>query len=201
MEILIFAIAVLIAKYFWENRLYYYLAYKIPTSSFDRSLKGLYTALTGDNKTVFKLIHDAYNNINVCSKTCVGTMFVGIIKLNDVKLVMNSKYCLDKPYFLKFAKLYQGSLFGHIEYWQSHRKIMNPFFGIQTLRSLFPIFNEKSKILVQSLKDKEGKNEFDVLHFMTALTLETIMKVMEYDFDLQNKESKSRDVFIENLVE
>lgn len=199
-EILIFLVAFLTINYFWKHKKFFHLASKIPTSSFDYSLKGIYRVLTADNKTIFQMLHASFKNNKVCTKTWVGTfLFVGLSKPEDVKHVLNSKDCLDKPIFVKFPNILQGSLFGDLQYWHSHRKILNPYFGVQGLRYVIPIFNEKSKILMRNLKTMEEKGEFNVLYTMTALTLETIIKVMEYDVDIQNQKGNVRDVFIKNL--
>lgn len=199
-EIFIFLVAFLIAKYFWKHKRFYYLASKIPFSTFDFSLKGLYDFMTADNQKMFRLINSSFYNKSDLAKTWLGPiLFIITNNPDDVRVVFNSRACFDKPYFVKFAEIYKGSLFGDLEYWRSHKRIMNPFFGMQGLRSAISIFNEKSKILVRNLESMVGKEEFNIFNNMTALTLETILKVMDYDVDIQNKEHKSRDTFIKNL--
>lgn len=199
-EILIFLLASVVAKSFWENKKFYYLASKIPSSSFDFSLKGIKEALTADPKIIFKMLNNSFEKNTCCTKTWFGPyLFVGIVKPEDVKTVLNSKECLDKPKFIKFVDIFKGSLFGDLQYWHSHRKILNPYFGAQALRTVIPIFNEKSKILIKTMEKMEGKGEFNILYNMTALTLETIIKVMEYDVDIQNRKEEDRDVFIHSL--
>ncbi|XP_070505847.1 probable cytochrome P450 313a4 [Chironomus tepperi] len=199
-EVLIFTVAFFVAKYFWDYRRFFYLGHKIPLSSFDYSIKGIYRAMNADNKTIFVMLREAFANNVVCTKSWFGTfLFVGIVKPEDVKLVLNSKDCLDKPRFLKFPNIPKGSLFGDVEYWHSHRKLLNPYFGARSLQSVIPIFNQKVKVLMKNFDKLEGKGQFNVLYSMTALTLETIIKVMEYDVDLQSQKSEVRDVFIENL--
>jgi cytochrome P450 len=198
-EVLIFLIVIFVAKYFWDNRRFYYLAHKIPLSSFDYSLKGLYNILTADGKKLFHIAHEAFNGNEVCTKAWIGPcLFVGVVKPEDVKKVMNSKECLDKPFVIKFAGL-KGSLFGDLNYWYPHRKILNPYFGAKHLLNIIPIFNEKVAILMDNLKKLDGKGDFNVFYTMTALTLETILKVMDYDVDIQNQKSEIKNAFIENL--
>lgn len=199
-EILIFFVVIFVAKYFWDNRKFFHLASKIPSSDFDYSWKGIRRALRADPKSIFKMLQSSFASNTVCSKTWLGPfLFVGVVKPDDVKIILNSKECLDKPNFVKFVNIYKGSLFGDLPYWHSHRKILNPYFGVQALRTVIPIFNEKVKILMENIGKMEGRGEFDVLYSMTALTLETIIKVMEYDVDIQNKKEELRDSFIKNL--
>ncbi|KAL7025553.1 hypothetical protein ACKWTF_013529 [Chironomus riparius] len=201
LEILIFTIIFWIIKYFWDNRRFYYLASKIPTSAFDFSFSGIYNFLTADTKMMLKLVNESFDNESDIAKTWLGhILFVIANHPDDIKTIFNAKQCYDKPSFVKFsAKIEKGSLFGELEYWRSHRKVMNPFFGYQSLRAVIPIFNDKSKVLIKSLEKMIDKEAFNIFHNMTALTLETILKVMEYDVDIQNQEAKSRDVFIKNL--
>ena len=199
-EILIFLISFFVFKHFWDYRRFYYLASKIPLSNFDYSMKGVYQAINADNKTIFKMFKDIFTNVTVCNKSWAGNvLFVGIVKPEDVKLVLNSNNCINKPKIVKFLNAPKGSLLGNVEYWHSHRKLLNPYFGSRSLQNVIPIFNNKVKVLMTNLKKMEGKGEFNALHAMTALTLETILKVMEYDVDIQNQKSEVRDVFIENL--
>ncbi|XP_070502889.1 uncharacterized protein [Chironomus tepperi] len=201
LEILIFTIVFWILKHFWNSRRFYYLAYKIPTSTFDFSFRGIYNFITADSRMMLKLINESFENESDITKTWLGKeLFIIPNNPDDVKIIFNSKHCYDKPNFVKFSSaLPKGSLFGDLEYWRSHRKVMNPFFGYQGLRTVVPIFNEKTKILIKSLETMVDKEAFNIFHNMTALTLETIMKVMEYDVDIQNQEATIRDVFIKNL--
>jgi len=198
-EVLIFLATFLVVKYFWDHRRFFYLAHKIPSSSFDYSIKGLHRAMNAVSKTIFIMLRELFVNNKVCAKLWFGTfLFVGIVKPEDVKLVLNSKDCLNKPRFLKFMPFPKGSLVSDVEYWHSHRKILNPYFGARSLQNSIPIFNDKVKILMSNLRNIEGKGEFNVLYSITALTLETILKVMEYDVDIQNQKSEIRDSFIAN---
>lgn len=198
-ELIFFTIVFIITRFFWHWRRFFYLVHKIPLSNWDYSLKGIYAALTADNESMFWMIHGCFTE--KLTKTWLGLLlFVNVCSPEDVKIIMNAKECVNKPYFInKFTRLTQGSLFGNDDVWLSHRKILNPFFGVQSLRTIIPIFNSKSQILVDNARKMVDKGEFNVFHYMTALTLETILKVMEFDVDIQNQKSESRDVFIKNL--
>lgn len=199
-ELLVFAVLLLIIKYVWQNYRFYYLAWKIPKSAFEVSFSNIWKVLTGDNRTVFYMLNEA--NIDGLSKTWYGPLlFVTPTSPEDLKIVMNAKGCVDKPFFvIKSSRLEQGTLFGNIHSWQSHRKILNPFFGVQSLRNtVIPIFNTTTDVLMKNVATMEGKGEFNVFHYMTALTLETILKVMEYDVDIQSERGEKRDTFIHNL--
>lgn len=199
-EIFVFAVFFLITRFFWAKRRFFYLASKIPRSNYDFSWKGIRETLSADNKKIF---HHIYNSVKDCDgivKTWLGpVLFVILNHPEDIKIVWNSKDCYDKPYFVKFPGIYKGSLFGEIEYWHSHRKILDPFFGSQKMKNFLDIFNKSTKVLTDKIESKAGGSEFDIFHYMTALTLETILGAMELDVDIQNLEEKSRDSTIKGL--
>jgi cytochrome P450 len=200
LQVLVFALAIFMAKFIYRWIKFILLANKIPKSAFDTSIKNLMDIAMGDNKNFYEKIKKAYEPRGL-TRTWFGPMLVvEVTEPEDVKIVLNSRDCVDKPYLVtEFPKLPQGTLFGHVKPWHAHRKILNPYFGLQSLRTIVPIFNKKVKILMDNLEKMEGKGEFNVFHNMSALTLETILSVMEHDVDIQNQEIKSRDVFIENL--
>jgi cytochrome P450 len=93
----------------------------------------------------------------------------------------------------------EGSLFGPIDIWHRHRKILDPFFGAQKLKVLLPLFDEKSKKLTEMMKKHVNQGEIDIFFNMAALTLETVLSAMEFEVDLQNMDQKVRDSTIKNL--
>lgn len=200
-EILL-AIIVLAAYLFFRKWIrFFQLAKKIPRSQFDLSWKGLTEALTADNRMIFKMIYDSFDGVNGLAKTWLGPMLYVIISSpEDAKIIMNSRKCLDKPYFLRFpGSITEGSLFGDLKFWHKHRRILDNYFGQQKLKQFHKLFDEKSKALTAILAKKVGQGEFNVFHYMTALTLEIILNAMELNVDLLNLDSKIRDVTINGL--
>lgn len=202
-EILIFAFTAFTAAIVWRFKRFVILANKIPSSGFgSRNQNILKFIAEGDTQTVYEELKAVFSSGGM-SKTWMGhILFVNIITPEDAKIVFNSKaISTAKPYFVtEFSNMSQGTLFGHVEPWQAHRKILNSYFTQNGLRSVIPIFNDKANILVSVLGKQDGKGEFNVFYHMTALTLETILAVMEYDVDIQKREDKNeRDVYIKNL--
>jgi cytochrome P450 len=189
----------IIAKFLYKWLRFIYLSFKIPKSSLDTSITGLYNLIAGDTKNFFKRLQSAYD-VDGLTRSWLGPILIVDIKSpEDVKMVMNSRDCMNKPYFVSdFSKLSQGTLFGRIE--KSHRKILNPYFGPHLRHQSISIVNEKMKIQMEILKRKEGKGEFNVFHNMTALNLEIILSLMELDVDIQNQEEEKRDAYHNNLV-
>jgi cytochrome P450 len=186
----------------WRNRRFIYLISKIPLSSYDVPIRSFFEAILGDTSVFFENTRKELKGKGLTASFLGSMVTINVLSPEDIKIVFNSKACVDKPSFIK--KIFQGgekgSLFGPLEIWQTHRRILNPFFGLQSLRTIvIPIFNRKVSVLLSNIEKMKGKGEFNVLHHMSALTLETIFSVMEFERDIQNQETKSRDVFIENL--
>ena len=194
-EILFFVCAFSILNFFWRNRKFIYLASKIPNSTLN-----LQKLCTTDHKKIFRELYEHVKNYPDLSKLWFGPiLFVTPTKPEFLNIIFNSKDCIDKPYFKRFFELDGGSLFGEPDLWQRHRKILNSFFKIQSLQSVVPVFNSTITRFLHNIQKLEGKGEFNIFHNMSALTLETILQVMDYDANIQNQKSENRDYFIKNL--
>lgn len=58
--------------------------------------------------------------------------------------------------------------------WKPSRKLLNPSFNIKILKSFIPIFNEKTKLVVQKVKDLPDNEKVDVSKFIFECTLDMI---------------------------
>lgn len=191
---------ILLLNYLWSKRKFINLAYQLPFSDHKYNLQALKDIINADGKKLFEMAYDSIKNVETISKTFHGPLLLVVLEdPDDVKLVMTSKDCLDKSSIMKFANINQGSLFGTLEAWQRHRKIMDPYFGALSMKNFMPLFNEKSLILTRNLSKYLGKKEFDIFHDMTALTLETVLNAMELDIDIQNMDEEERDIPIKCL--
>ena len=69
--------------------------------------------------------------------------------------------------------------------WKHHRKVLNPSFSVGILQQLFPMFDEKAKKLCNRLAREVGKGELELNDFISACSLETLMKgTMAVDRDI-----------------
>jgi cytochrome P450 len=100
--------------------------------------------------------------------------------------------CLDKSPLYDVLIVRKGLLVGSGELWRNHRKILNPAFSISILQKLVPVFDEKSTVFVKNLKELVDKTEFDVYGYMSACSLETLLKgTMETNRDFQSNPLKN----------
>ena len=191
---------IFLVNYLWSNRKFFYLAYKLPFNDHKYNLQSLKDIINANGKILFDFTYGAIKNIETISKTFHGPLLLVVLaEPEDVKIVMTSKDCLEKPSITKFANLPEGSIFGSLEAWHRHRKIMDPYFRAINMKNFNPLFNEKSLILTRNLSKYLGKKEFDIFHDLTALTLEIILNTMELDIDIQNMKEEERDIPIKCL--
>jgi cytochrome P450 family 4 len=203
-EVFIFIVSYIIVKYFWEQKRFFQLASKIPTISFSFGfLKTIIPIIFFKPNMVdfFDQFHEIISKSERISKIWFGPILqVFVTEAEDVKVVLNSKDTLDNPYFFEFINLHEGTIFATtVEKWQSHRKILNPYFGAQKLQGFLPIFNEKSRILLKLLENHQDKEEFDIFYYFSAYSLETILKTSELDVDIQHMKHEQRDSFSKNF--
>lgn len=59
--------------------------------------------------------------------------------------------------------------------WKSHRKILEPAFKTNVLKSFLPIFNEKSKIFVKVMQERLNEKEFNMFDAVAPLALDNIL--------------------------
>lgn len=190
-EILISVVICLICNYFIRRWRFFSLASKIPGPKEHIPLIGILPEFIGaDLKKIFNVILKYQNTLGGLGKVWFGTELMVIICTPDaMQKVLNSRECLDKPKFFKCFRLQRASLFGKLDAWRSHRKILNPAFSIQVLKTFVPLFDDKSRKLIKLLNAQCGTREFDVFSYMSAFFLETILKAaLDLDIDVLNNE-------------
>ncbi|XP_063239668.1 cytochrome P450 4C1-like [Bacillus rossius redtenbacheri] len=94
----------------------------------------------------------------------------------DVEVVLSRSSALAKPRPYKLLELYLGYslITADPTDWKRFHKIITPAFGLPTLKSFIPVFNEKSRILVEVLKRHEDGQPFEMLDYMMMCTLDIV---------------------------
>lgn len=59
-------------------------------------------------------------------------------------------------------------------FWKPIRKLLNPTFNLKILQSFVPIFNDKTKIMLENLDREAGNLNFDLSQYMHACTLDMV---------------------------
>ncbi|XP_031639345.1 cytochrome P450 4C1-like [Contarinia nasturtii] len=118
-------------------------------------------------------------------------LVITIDRPDDFKTILMNNNCLDKPYFYGFYPSKVGLMSATSSaIWKPIRKLMNPSFNLKILQSFFPIFNEKTKILVENIERELGKPHFDINKYTSACTLDLVSKTtMGYDVNVQRNQN------------
>lgn len=148
--------------------------------------------INGDSRSLFHTMVNLAKVIQCPGKVWLGHELVVFVHTpENIQKVLNSKECLDKPKFYKFFKVPQGSLFGFVDDWRRHRKILNPGFNLEILKTFIPLFDAKSKKLIKIFNSKCGESQFDVYPHMINFFLEaTLNAIFDFDVDIQKEENK-----------
>lgn len=180
--------------YFFRLRRFLYLASKIPSPKGHLPFIGGVTIFLGaDLSDVVDILIRMYEKYGVgFYKGWFGMeIMIPVLTPELAQQVFNSKECLDKPKIFRFFGLPNATLHGTLAGWKKHRKILNPAFNIQVLRSFVPIFDAKSKKLVKSFEPFVDNEEFDVFPHNSAFFLETILNAaLDLEIDIMNHEDK-----------
>lgn len=102
---------------------------------------------------------------------------VCIRKAEYVEKLIGSTKNMEKSFGYKFIRYWLGDglLISSGKQWQMHRKIITPTFHFSILEKFFDIFSDKSKILVDRLKEHCGTGvPFDIYTYITKTALDII---------------------------
>lgn len=99
----------------------------------------------------------------------------------DLQDILTSQNCLDKDDFYKVInnisniKNNMTSLItSPATVWRPNRKLLNPSFNSNIIKSFLPIFNEESKRMVGLLEKHLNKGAFDMYRYSAGCTLDII---------------------------
>lgn len=205
MIVLVFLAATLVFFAFiqllkWKNFLV--LASKIPGPKGYLPFIGILPDfINGDARSLFRTVIDLAKIIQCPGKVWLGPeLLVFVHTPENIQKVLNSKECLDKPSFYRFFRIPQGTLFGHVEPWKRHRKILNPGFSLENLKNFLPLFDEKSKKLIKIFDSKCNESQFDVYPHMICFFLEATLNAI-FDYDVNIQMDANKDNFAQILDE
>lgn len=101
----------------------------------------------------------------------------------DLQEVLNSQNCLDKDDFYKVLgsmsrseedKEMTSLITSKSIIWKHNRKMLNPCFNFNIIKSFLPIFNEESRTMIDVMKTNLGKGSFDMFRYGAACSLDMI---------------------------
>lgn len=193
----------LVISYFLKWRKFLLMASEIPGPKGHIPLVGIFPQFLGkDLHGLFEVVMRYERSVgHRFEKVWFGPEMLVVINTPDrMQKVLNAKECLDKPKFFKFFGIEQASLFGSLDAWRRHRKILNPAFSMQILKTFVPIFDAKSSKLVKNFESLCGKEEFDIFPHMSAFFLETILNAA-LDLNVDILGDKDKDKYVQHFDE
>lgn len=174
--ILILAVSVIIFRR--QRRRLYELASKIPGSDGFPLIGVLTKFLNLELKDYVYELRKLCLKTSSISKSWFGPQLVVFTEDPEViNTVVNSKHCQNKPdLFYKGLYTENGLVTINNKVQEKHRKVLNKAFVPSMLQQFIPIFNEKSKVCVEKMRENLDGGEFNVFHYIGMCTLETFFK-------------------------
>lgn len=175
------------ARFLWKRRRLYELAGKLAGPSGLPFIGLAYRLVNKSCIEIFELVTTITKGYASPAKLWIGPQLIIFADTPEaLQVVLNSQACIEKTPFYDLLICKKGLLISKGELWKHHRKVLTPAFRLSALQELVPTFDQKSRILVKNLNAEVGKSEFDVYKYVTACSLETLLKgLMESDQDIQ----------------
>lgn len=190
---LMVSLVVFYFNYLWKRRRLYKLAANIPGPKGFPVIGMAHKFINASCKEMFDVLVNTPIGYPSVMKIWLGPELVIFASTPEsLQIVLNSQKCIDKSTLYDRLVLTQGLVIVNGPMWKKHRKILNPSFRISVLQELIPTFDEKSRIFVKNLEAKVGNEQFNIFNYMSACSLETLLKgTMEIDRDIQSDPLKN----------
>jgi cytochrome P450 len=167
------------ALYTWSRRRLYQMSAMIPGPNGVPFFGEALSVVGNDHTKAFRSLTSLAKNYDTPSRIWYGPYCAVILDhAKDLQIVLNSKDCIDKSEVYKFIGLDKGLVVAGGDLWRTHRKLLDPSFNINLLHSFIPIFNEKAKVLIDTLGKTVTEEEFDIYQNISACTLEALLESM-----------------------
>lgn len=104
-----------------------------------------------------------------------GTQFMMLIDSpEDMQTVLTAKGLMEKGKMYRFFNRGVGLFAAPYSLWKPQRKQLSTSFNLNIIYSFLPIFNAKTKLLVEKVAQEIGKSDFDLTKYTSPCTLDII---------------------------
>lgn len=160
----------------WSRNHLYAFAAKLECSA-ENPITGIALELIGKSAAeVTELLSNLCAQFEGVGRLWFGPALVVVLKRSDdIKAILSSTTCVDKPYFYKFFDCTKGLFSASADVWHVHRNILNSSLNLDILKSFVPVFHLKSEILTNELKTKVNGRQFNLYEFIGRCTLDTLV--------------------------
>lgn len=106
------------------------------------------------------------------------TLYLLTADPEEVQAILNAPQCLNRDKTYKYVRPLMGDGLVTLpaDKWKEHRRMINPTFNRQVLKSYVPIFNKETNTLAKLLANEIAKGAFDIYKYMDRCTLDTICR-------------------------
>ncbi|XP_055850613.1 probable cytochrome P450 313a4 [Episyrphus balteatus] len=185
----------LIWLYFiWTRRRFYMFALKFP-GPWGLPFVGILHKLVPQKDVLYRLPKIATNYNSKSAFTWIGTVpYFYTYDPNIIEKILSSRNCTDKTSAFEILdrEIGQGLLSSKTQRWTKHRKLLGPTFHHKVLLKFFPIFNSKSKELLEKFNSFVGGGEFDLNDLFQRFTIQTAIATT-LDFDISEKNERDAE--------
>lgn len=116
----------------------------------------------------------------------------------DIKIILNSEDCLDKPLFIYNEVFLYGLIAMNGNEYKIHRKAIRPLFTPQFLRSALPQIDSMMNKFLSEFDSRLKPEAFDLVHDSMELVFNTTMAVF---FGIDDLDQKVRRQFVHDMEE
>lgn len=118
---------------------------------------------------------------------------------NAIECILNSDKALKKSYVYNFLRNTNGIFTSFPHVWKVHRRALNPTLGPKMIDTFYPVFNEKSKIMVDLMAEQIGDN-IDMHRIAFKATLDSIFSTsFGLEWPMQNRTGDKLRYYIMEL--
>lgn len=155
-------------------------------SPIDYPVIGAMGAVIGKNQfDIFEIIIKLFENQPdsvTCGKAWLGTkLLVTFSDPDDLKVILNSDDCLERPYMYQFFQSNKSVLSVGREQWKHDRRQLNSTLNTKMVASFYPSFNQKVQLCTKIIADAKGSIDFHRtflkclldMHFVTSLSTDS----------------------------
>lgn len=129
------------------------------------------------------------------------TRIFHVARPEDFQAILNSDKCLKKAFPYEFLYNRTGIMTSAPAIWKEHRRALNPTLGPKMVSSFVPIFNEKSKQMVDRLEKHIG-TYVDMHRVMFKAAIETTLRAsFGVNWTMQNGRGDEVRAIIIRLME
>ena len=134
----------------------------------------------GKPEEVFRRLRDIFTLYTRLVAIWLGPkLHVALFDAHDVEVVLRSR-AIEKAEEYKFLKPWLGEslLLSRGNKFRLNKKLIMPSFHVNNLKRFLGVFNDHALLLVESLREKVGKEEFDIHSYLSTCTMDVLLETV-----------------------